>query len=209
MGRYKRHAKTKTITIPNTSRQHPTTITYSIINEHLDKPKTPLTDGLIKNIMLVAKKNRICHKVISVFNPLTKRYKSDSELPNLVFYRPRVYIGNNIIYEYNRHIQGSYLYETPIGRIILADRLLIPKNKASMSALEFKRELVGMYAKQELEKENIKVYPNNLVYSYTFGTIFAAIGFLAIIWLIIEFFGVVPAFIYALFVTLLLKIKIS
>jgi hypothetical protein len=90
-------------------------------------------------------------------------------------------------------------YDDICEQILLANELLIEKRLYGLK----KSQILGWLVEDEVEKQNIKVYPNHYVFAFWIGGIFAAITFLFTTFLVTWALGYLCGAIYATIVTLL------
>ena len=183
MGRYKRHSKTKTL-------------------KKDKKHKALLPKMLARNLIYVLKKHNKFGSFINSYKPFGDAFDTNLTIPMRSRRYDRLPIGKYLTYEGPAELN----YNTMFGRLCLVNNLLIPiESRFTQKHLLSKEDILAYYAEYEVEKNNIKVYPNNMIFSVIVGSIFALIGFftiLFILWIIFGFFGCLLYSAFVLFVTL-------
>lgn len=212
MGRYKRHSKTitKVVTPKRDIIQN-----KDIPKKDNSKPleRNPLTQELIRGFLVSVKKS-------NNYNSLYCYYKPFTEVLNKCHYfleskcntkRTALQIGNKIaMHGRPRHLwYDKTLYNSLFGKLCLLNELLEYRGRLDVPFLrhcELRSDLLENYAKYEIEKSGMKVYPNNIVFAMMFGTIFAIIGFLISTILFALVFGYAFAFVFSCYVFVILII---
>lgn len=207
MGRYKRHSKTKTIVKGDTK------LTYTVTTHTKPKNrKDPLTKSLIRDFLFSVKKNDAFRKLIVYYKPFYTAFNDSHSLPKLV-----TSYGGVVSYRLGEHLECKYprygglrLYNSFLGRLSLINVLLDyrykPLSESKCSPIN-KHQLLEYYAKEELKKRGVKVYPNNLVFALIVGTIFALIGYISIMVLLWCIFGFYVCLIYSIFIIGVLLVR--
>lgn len=206
MGRYKRHARTKTVVEPNFK------ITHTVSSEEKKKlEKDTTVTEFIRDFTYSLKENGKFSNFIWYYAPFDKVFYNKNILPLRAASKYGIFIpiGENIRIRKKACLEVNLLnlYKTFLGKIALVDELLAYSNvekKVSLKHLEehydeySKKQLIEDYARYCVEKSGMKVYPNHLIFSLGFGLLFAIIGYLAFTFLLATTFGNLVAFGYGL-----------
>ena len=213
MGRYKRHQKHKSI---EPSVNLTVTTTLSTLERNNDNKRkqllSPNSTNLIKSLLTSVKK-RGKYANFATWYSLDKKTLEDPQ-HSIPYMRVRLPIGNQLSIRVDN--RGIDFYKSFLGRLWLIDeflgnshaRIIIGHRYNKMMSMlrkPLKSEILEYYAKDEIERLNIKVYPNELVFKTLFGTIFAIIGLFSILIILYYIGGVFICALYSLFVFITLN----
>lgn len=217
MGRFKRHQKKYKTNVVHTPHGD---ISVSVTDyEPIPKGKNaPRTLNVFRNLFISLKKRNMFGRFINDYTPIEGLlYATDAD--NAVesvqnqrnmdsgIYMSKVKLHNPIyVHTYNE------LFNTIYGRANLLKGLLYRRHKhvTSYAIPMGIGEVIEPYMIDELKKRGKKVYPNDLVFGFLFGTIFTIIGFAVTIFFLWRLFSPTVAIIVCgVVMILLLLFKLS
>lgn len=100
---------------------------------------------------------------------------------------------------------GYIGYDTFIGRVILARRMILDNSTSIHNTKAIKKdEFISYFIEDEIKKKTYKFIPNEVKLCLLFGTIAMVWGILAITWVLSAMFGVYITSIYFAFATILI-----
>jgi len=204
MGRFKRHQK-----------KYKTNVVHT---EPIPRgANTPRTLGMFRDLFLSLKRRNMFGKFINDYTPIEgllcatdadnviKSVQSQRNMDS-GFYLSSIKL-NKPLY-YHRYD----LFNTIYGRANLLKGLLCHRRRhvTSYAIPMGIGEVIEPYMIDELKKRGKKVYPNDLVFGFLFGTIFAIIGFAVMIFFLWRLFSPTAVIIVCgVVMTLLLLFKLS
>ena len=122
----------------------------------------------------------------------------------------KLFIGNKLTYygKVPTYFEVNDLYNTLLGRLCMIDTLLVQPKYRRFPRVG-KNVILEYYAKDEIEKMNIKPLPNELVFACLFGTVFALCGLIIIASVLLKVFGIVLCIIFLFFVAIVASDKVD
>ena len=203
MGRFKRHQqkyRTKKVETKNG------VMTIST-SEVVPIPMSPKITNLVSELFMSLKKRNQFGNFIRSYHPIENRLYSDEWDEGRHIFTTLVPIGDAIINlstANNIYVRSQYYYST-LGKLRILTHILSPRHKGAVIG---NGDVLGMFAAECLKKdEYVKVYPNELYFSFLFATIFVIIGITLLSWILITEFGPKITLIYLLFTLFLLVIS--
>jgi hypothetical protein len=121
------------------------------------------------------------------------------------YYRYRLQIGNDLLFRGTLSRFDNNFYEGLVNRCLILNEILqfsYPYKRCEIKPI-FKYEILGYYAKDELQKQNVIIYPNELALGVWVGTIFACISLAFITWGLASILSLNVALVFSLFVSLI------
>ncbi len=217
MGRFKRHQKKYKTNVVHTPHGD---ISVSVTDyEPIPRgANTPRTLGMFRDLFLSLKRRNMFGKFINCYTPIEGLlYATDAD--NVVesvqnqrnldsgFYLSSIKLINPLyVHRYED------LFNTIYGRANLLKGLLYRRHKhVTGHAIPMGiGEVIEPYMIDELKKRGKKVYPNDLVFGFLFGTIFTIIGFAVTIFFLWRLFSpTVATIVCGVVMILLLLFKLS
>lgn len=115
--------------------------------------------------------------------------------------RLQLRIGNDLLFR--GRLPDFDNYKGLVNRCLLLNEILQYDYSYERLKIEpiYKHEILGYYAKDELQKQNVVVYPNELALGVWVGTIFACISLLFITWGLASILSLNVALVFSLFVS--------
>lgn len=211
MGRYKRHNKTKTFARNNP--MSPKVSHYGLKKKEKSKfvNKSPMAKKLVGDLLLSLKKRNKFANLYSSYKPLTTNDIYNPYLPRERYIN--FFIGNNLRFMGGGYGYGHYEskdYSSLFGRVCILNELLTYneyKHPLFSCGILPKEKILEYYVKDIIEKEGIKVYPNQEAMGALFGTIFASIAYIISIIFLSIVISPIYAFWFSLFILTLLSFK--
>ena len=196
MGRFKRHQKKYKTNVVHTPHGD---ISVSVTDyEPIPRgANTPRTLRLFRNLLLSLKRRNMFGKFINDYVPIEGLlYATDADnviesVENQRNMDSGIYLSsiklNNPLYVH----RYDDLFSTVYGRANILKGLLYRRNRHVTShAIPMGiGEVIEPYMIDELKKRGKKVYPNDLVFGFLFGTIFTIIGFVITIFFLWRLFS--------------------
>lgn len=162
--------------------------------------KTYWTSKLLRGLLFSVKKRGKFANFSKNVNVVGHALYDDSILLREMFYqrqyshfRRRILIGESLIYDgwISLYLGQERLYRSLIGRIFLLHELMYDKKRRDYYPNNFGvNNALECYIKDELEKENVKIYPNEIAFIFYMGTIFACVSLTTMIAFICFFFSI-------------------
>lgn len=217
MGRFKRHQKKYKTNVVHTPHGD---ISVSVTDyEPIPRGKhTPRTLGMFRDLFLSLKRRNMFGKFINDYVPIEGLlYSTDADnviesVENQRNMDSGIYLSsiklNNPLYVH----RYDDLFSTVYGRANILKGLLYRRHKhvTSYAIPMGIGEVIEPYMVDELKKRGKKVYPNDLVFGFLFGTIFTIIGFAVTIFFLWRLFSPTVAIIVCgVVMILLLLFKLS
>lgn len=173
MGRFKRNTKTRVKS------------KKKLRNEQV--VKAPLYSKLFKDVSLSLKrKKRFGDYIYSFHSPQFFLANDDNWIQYVRARNGRrtpIHIGDTILFTYPR-CHSKEFFGSILNRLIILNFTTLRKRDSNFEL----REVLQSYAEDQFPEENKKVYPNELVFSFLIGIIFAGIGMVIVLWLATVFF---------------------
>jgi hypothetical protein len=119
------------------------------------------------------------------------------------YYRYRLQIGNDLLFRGTLSRFDNNFYEGLVNRCLILNEILqfsYPYKRCEIKPI-FKYEILGYYAKDELQKQNVIIYPNELALGVWVGTIFACISLAFITLELALILSLKVALVFSLFVS--------
>ena len=196
MGRFKRHQRKYKTNVVHTPHGD---ISVSVTDyEPIPRgANTPRTLRLFRNLFLSLKRRNMFGKFINDYTPIEGLlYATDADnviesVQNQRNMDSGIYLSsiklNNPLYV----LRYDDLFNTIYGRANLLKGLLYRRHKhVTSDAIPMGiGEVIEPYMIDELKKRGKKVYPNDLVFGFLFGTIFTIIGFAVTIFFLWRLFS--------------------
>lgn len=216
MGRFKRHQKKYKTNVVHTPHGD---ISVSITDyEPIPRgANTPRTLGMLRDLFLSLKRRNMFGKFINCYTPIEGLLYA-TDVDNVVesvqnqrngdsgFYLSSIKL-NEPLYVH----RYEDLFNTIYGRANLLKGLLYRRHRHVTSHVPIGiGEVIEPYMIDELKKRGKKVYPNDLVFGFLFGTIFTIIGFAVTIFFLWRLFSPnVVIIVCGIVMILLLLFKLS
>lgn len=211
MGRFKRHQKKYKTNVVHTPHGD---ISVSVTDyEPIPRgANTPRTLGMFRDLFLSLKRRNMFGKFINDYTPiegLLYATDADNAIESVQYQRNMdsgIYLSsiklNKPLYVH----RYDDLFNTIYGRVNLLKGLLYRRRRhvTSYAIPMGIGEVIEPYMVDELKKRGKKVYPNDLVFGFLFGTIFTIIGFVIIILFLWRLFSPTIATIVCGTITILL-----
>lgn len=171
MGRFKRNRK-------RTAR---TAILSKKVQKPIKKSNAPLYSELYKDVALSLKRRKKFGSFINGYMPPSDCLENDLNWENRLYAerRVRTYLKIGEI-KYGttplKHMPNP-LFSSLIKRLLVLETTLHKKHDTEFGI----GDVLTAYATDEIPKLNKKIYPNEMVFTFTLGSIFAGIGMVMII----------------------------
>ena len=169
-------------------------------------PRSPKITNLVSELFMSLKRRNQFGNFIYSYHPIENRLYSDDWYEGRHFFTTPVQIGDvviNLSTSDNKYVRSQYYY-SPLGKLRILSHILSPRYK---DVVIRNGDVLRMFAADCLkEYGNVKVYPNELYFSFLFATIFVIIGITLLSWILICGFGPKITLIYLLFTLFFLVI---
>ena len=179
-------------------------------SEERVKTKGEKVSKLFGEFMLSAKRRGKYASIITNFQPINRFIGDDTILPTMAMatvYPDNIHLGTNLKYTSSIRVigDGLNLYDSLIGRLYLlvcAFRGNYYYHPFSPPLISFinRHELLEDYATDYLKKKkDLKVYPNEVMLTFLFGTIAASVTMIIFTTLMVLWFDAFNAAIFLFF----------
>ena len=170
-------------------------------------PRSPKITNLVSELFMSLKKRNQFGNFIRSYHPIENRLYSDEWDEGRHIFTTPVPIGDVVINfktSNNKYVRSQYYY-SPLGKLCILSHILSPRYKKDVVIRN--GDVLRMFAADCLkEYGNVKVYPNELYFSFLFATIFVIIGITLLSWILICGFGPKITLVYLLFTLFFLVI---
>ena len=186
MGRFKRKIRTKTKKLAKTN-----------------QPKESLYSKLFKDVALSVKKRKEFGDFINTFQSPKYFIANDEHWLHYVHAsngrRITLHIGDVALIHHPRCFTKEYSNGI-LNRLVILYFTLLRKKDTTYDS----RKVLEYYAHDQFSSQGRKIYPNELVFSITFGALFAALGMVLTLSLAAFFFSCGVSLIYSTLWTMML-----